>query len=132
MNDKTNTEAPAVAFFAYKRTDGFEVSLTLRDESGKTVLERIEGAIMQIKNAGGVPVAKYQRRSFPDRPVAPTKPCPYPGHNGLSLKEKILKDGTKLWSHSKGVYPNLTWCNGKGYPDEQEMGGAIEPQPYEY
>lgn len=59
MND-TFPEAGAVAFFAYKRTDGYIINLTLRDVSGKEVLERIDGAIAKIKEQGGTP---YERQS---------------------------------------------------------------------
>lgn len=49
-------EAGATAFFGYKRTDGFEVSLTLRDETGQNLLEKLEGAIAKVKKEGGIPL----------------------------------------------------------------------------
>ncbi len=49
-------EAKGIAYTTYKRTDGFEVSLTVRDTTGKAVLERIDAAINQIKKDGGTPI----------------------------------------------------------------------------
>lgn len=80
MNDeevKTN-EARAIAFFSYKRTDGYEVSLTLRDDTGKAVLDRIEGAIALVKKEGGVPLPKYQSKGFnkPEKEYVEGRTCP--------------------------------------------------------
>ena len=110
-------EKTSIAFFAFKRTDGFEVSLTFRGDSGTEVLEKVDKSIEAIKAQGGTPVAKSN--GFPARPVVPSKPCPI--HPDKQLKERESKDkpGEKYWSHSKGLYPNFgEWCNGKGYPSE--------------
>lgn len=54
-------EAGAVVNVDYKRTDGFVVKLTLRDETGSKVLERLEIALAKIRAEGGTP---YERSSF--------------------------------------------------------------------
>lgn len=55
MEDKF-PEAGAVAYFGYKRTDGFEVSFTLRDKTGAELMKRVDGAIAKIKETGGTPL----------------------------------------------------------------------------
>lgn len=110
MNDKSN-EANAVAFFSYKRLDGFEVSLTLRDDTGDKVLARIEAAIKVVIKEGGQPVAKNAKFT-PNLPLKATKPCPV--HSGSLLTEKPSKTGTgTYWSHYIGTYPNGKSCYGK-------------------
>lgn len=126
MSDKVTTdlgEANAVMFTNYKRTDGFEVSFTLRNGSGKDLMGKFDKAIEEIKLAGGTPLSFKSGGGFPAKPAAPTKPCEF--HQGQMLKQKILQDGKELWSHSRGVYPNLQYCNGIGFPDER--GQVREP-----
>lgn len=108
MNDLN--EAPVIMFTNYKRTDGFEVSLTLRGSDLKTVATDLDSAIKLIISSGGTPISKNFNK-FPEKPKLPEKPCPV--HQGMNLKERTGKDGSKYWSHSIGVYPNLTWCNGQ-------------------
>lgn len=105
-------EAKAIAFFAYKRTDGFEVSLTLRDETGQEVLNRIEGAITKIKEEGGVPVAKYNSASrgasggaTRDIEYVDGKVCPKDG--GRLIKGQS-KDGSKKFEKCENGKYNWT------------------------
>ncbi len=107
-------EAPVIMFTNYKRSDGFEVSLTLRGTDLSEVATLLDTSIKNIISKGGTPVSRGG--GFPSRPQAPTKPCPT--HPDQMLKEKKLQSGDTLWSHSKGVYPNLIYCNGKGFKDE--------------
>ncbi len=93
MNDKQLPEAGAVAFFSYKRLDGFEVSLTLRDSDGKTVLDRIQGAIEAVKGQGCTPLplrsATFAKKPL-DKVYVEGRVCPLDGG-------KLLKgsDATK-------------------------------------
>lgn len=93
MNDKF-PEAGAVAFFSYKRTDGFVINLTLRDTTGKDVLDRIEGAISKVKEQGGVPHEKFGG-GFPKKAVnyIEGRICP---NDGARLITEITKAGKKL------------------------------------
>lgn len=103
-------EAKAVCFTNYKRTDGFEISLTFRGDSGTEVLNNMDKALESLKEKGATPVAK----SF-SRPQVPTKSCPT---HSVDMKEKVNKQGEKFFSHSRGTYPNLEYCNGQGFPGE--------------
>lgn len=119
INDMKNesNEAAAVIFTNYKRTDGFEVSFTLRGDSGSDLMGKFDKAIEAIKAAGGTPLPFKSQGSGFSKPQVPTRPCPM--HESALMKQKIMKDGTELWSHSRGVFPNLVYCNGKGFPDER-------------
>jgi hypothetical protein len=106
-------EKKVVAYTAYKRTDGFEISLTIRGDEVLEVIHELSETIEAIKEKGGTPIAKS---SF-SKPSVPTKPCPV--HPEANMKERQGRDGKpNYWSHSKGVYPNLVWCSGQGYSDE--------------
>lgn len=70
-----NNEAPAVAFFHFKRQDGFEVALTLRGESGKDLLTKIDAAIELVKSQGATPVTRYQKKEAAPKEYA-DYPCP--------------------------------------------------------
>ena len=115
-------EYPIVMFTAYKRSDGFEVSLTFRGSSIENVAKNMDSAIKSILEKGGTPIAK---NSF-NKPQVPTKPCPK--HN-QPMKERPGKNGKpNYWSHNRGVYPNLEWCSGGGFPGElgQEVDEVFE------
>jgi len=60
-NINSSEEAAAIAFFSFKRVDGFEVSLTLRGDTGANVLKNIETAIKFVKQEGGIPCPKYSK-----------------------------------------------------------------------
>lgn len=114
--DKMNNfnEAKAVEYTNYKDAKGFERCLTFRGDSGTEVIEKMDKAIEAIIEKGGTPIAKNFSKF--NKPEVPTKPCPK--HN-VPMKEKISKkDGSKYYSHSRGVYPNLEWCNGTGFPGD--------------
>jgi len=106
-----NNEYKAIEFTAYKDSKGFERSLTLRGDSGTEVIEKMDKAITSIMEKGGTPVSKNFTKF--NKPEVPTKPCPI---HEVPMKEKISKSGEKFYSHSKGVYPDLIYCNGKGWP----------------
>lgn len=63
-----NTEAPVVMFTNYKRTDGFEVSLTLRGDDLTTVATKLDTAIKAIIVKGGTPVSR-QSKGYPPKVV---------------------------------------------------------------
>ena len=120
-----NNEYKAIAFTAYKRTDGFEISLTFRGDSGTEVLALMDKALDSVKEKGGTPVSKSFSK-FPPKVEVPTKPCPK--HN-QPMRERQGKDGKpNYWSHNKGIYPSLEWCSGSGFPgdlkDEVEESGG--------
>ena len=102
MNDKF-PEAGAVAFFSYKRTDGFVINLTLRDTTGKDVLDRIEGAISKVKEQGGVPHEKFGG-GFPKKAVnyVEGRVCPKCGSKLVNSvkkkKKKFIKCETNKWN----------------------------------
>lgn len=94
MEDKQLPEAGAVAFFAYKRPDGFEISLTLRDESGTAVLNRINTAVEKVKAEGGLPVAKNSwGRKERQLDYIEGRVCPKCGNKLLNT---TTKDGRKF------------------------------------
>lgn len=108
-------EAPIIMFTNYKRTDGFEVSLTLRGDDLRKVATDLDTAIKAISEKGGLPIAKNFSK-FPAKAEVPTKPCPK--HN-QPMRERQGKDGKpNYFSHNRGVYPNLEWCSGSGFPGD--------------
>lgn len=109
---KTQTqlpEAPASCTVKFKTPAGFEVLWTLRDESAKNLLFKYLAMEKHFVQQGYTPVV--QGSGF-KKPELPTKPCPK--HNS-PMKQN--KNGN--WYHSQGNYPNLEYCNGKGFPSEQ-------------
>ena len=96
--DKDNQfpEAGAVAYFKYKRSDGFEVCLTLRDTTGKTVLERIDGAIKRLSELGATPLPLQNGFTKKEpKPIVYIEgvKCPV---DGARVVEKTKKDGERF------------------------------------
>jgi ssDNA-binding Zn-finger/Zn-ribbon topoisomerase 1 len=83
-------EAGAVAYTTYKRTDGFEVSITLRDASGSDVLKRLDAAIEKIKSEGGTAIP-LRGNGFPKKQaeVVQGKSCPKCGANLIKGTGKV-------------------------------------------
>lgn len=114
-------EANAVAFFSFKRTDGFEVSLTLRGDSGKDLLTKINAAIDLVKKDGATPVVK----GFPKKEQKPKEyreePCP---KCGAKVVKKTTKAGKKVEECENRRYdfktqettgcPYINWVNEGG------------------
>ena len=101
-----SNEAQAVVFTTFKTETGFIINATQRGDTLEDAYGKLKAFIIKEK---GQP---YERSSgYPKKADVPTKPCPV--HPTMNLKEKTGKDGRKYWSHSMGVYPNLTWCHGK-------------------
>ena len=105
--DKTLPEAHAVAFTNFKRTDGFEVSITLRGDTGTEVLERLGKAIDKIKEDGGTPVS----RSYGVKQGYVKKELEYvEGRLCPTCQEKLIyalkKDGTRFIKCSTNKYIN--------------------------
>lgn len=125
--ERTNfPEAPASATAKVKSKNGFSWLFTIRESSGSELMTKLEAFEEAVLAKSWTPEANMGGGAFPKKPEAPTKPCSY--HPGLLLKQKLLQDGKELWSHSRGVYPNLQYCNGQGFPDER---GQIQREPYE-
>lgn len=103
-------EAPAIVFTNFKRPDGFEVSLTLRGESGIELLAKMDKAIDLLKEKGCTPVTRYSPSPSKMAQIE-TKDCPV--HNVPMKNPK-----GKGFYHSRGVYPDMEYCSGKGFPEE--------------
>lgn len=89
-------EAGAVCYFGYKRSDGFEVSFTLRDKTGSMLMKRLEGAIAEIKKAGGTPLPLKGGFSRPEKKpqdFVEGRVCPL---DGGRLVKAVTKQGKKL------------------------------------
>lgn len=101
-----NTEAPVVMFTNYKRTDGFEVSLTLRGTNVGNVATELDKSIKTIKANGGTPVSR-QSQKYPPKPVeyVENRVCP---NDGAKLVYATKKDGTRYIKCE-----NNKWINGQ-------------------
>ena len=118
-------EAHAVAFTNFKRTDGFEVSITLRGNNGTEVLERLGKAIDQIKLDGGIPISRSAQKGF-SKPLeyVEGKLCPICGEKLIYANKK---DGTKFIKCSTNKYMNgqatgctyVDWGNKPTIPERQ-------------
>lgn len=121
-------EAAASGTVKFKSKNGYEWLFTIRKTSGSELLQAIEKLELELIAKEAQPLAQSFGAGARPQVVVPTKPCPK--HN-VPMKERIRKDtGEKHFSHSRGVYPNLEWCNGGGFPDEiktvqqyEESGG---------
>lgn len=108
-------EAPASATVKIKSKNGFEYLFTLREMNGTTLLDKMEKLEITLSSKGYVPSVQTFSK-FPPKAEVPTKPCPT--HSGAIMKEKE-RNGQKFYSHSRGVYPDLEWCNGQGFPSDE-------------
>ena len=74
------SEMPVVMFTNYKRTDGFEVSITLRGQDLKVVATNLDTAIKAIMEKGGTPVSR-QKPAYPPKVVeyVEGRVCPLDG-----------------------------------------------------
>ena len=110
MNDKVKDSG---IFTEVKTEGGFILNVNLRRDTLEEAMTDLKAFIKANKLS---PHERYQNKGF-NKPQANTKPCP--AHPAELLKEKTSKtDGKTFWSHSRGVYPNLTWCNGSGFDGE--------------
>lgn len=108
-------EAAASATVKVKSEKGFEYLFTMRSDSSKDLLYKMEAMETHFITKNFTPLSQSYSK-FPPKPEVPTKPCPT--HN-VPMKEKVSKTtGEKFYSHSRGVYPNLDWCNGQGFQGE--------------
>lgn len=110
-------EAPASVNTRLKSKNGFVYQWTMRDSKNANLFFKIKKMEEKWLSEGFTPVEQQSFSKFPPKVEVPTKPCTI--HN-VPMKEKIRKTtGEKFYSHSRGVYPNLEWCNGQGFPGEQ-------------
>jgi hypothetical protein len=132
MKDDTQfPEAGAVVYFYYKRTDGFEVSLTLRDKSGKDVLKRLDGAIGEVVKLGGTPLplrgTGFTKQAKPIDYV-PDKKCPKCGNRlvyaATKAGKKFMKCETNKWDftlkQSTGC-PYVEWGDSPSEPPVRDI-----------
>lgn len=124
-NMNSGDEAAAVAFTNFKRTDGFEISLTLRGDTGTQVLERLSLAIEQLKQDGCEPLPFH--KGFAPKPAqkpieyVPDRLCPTCGSR---LIYGTKKDGSRFIKCETNKYvngqatgcPYVDWGNTKFRP----------------
>jgi hypothetical protein len=93
-NTRDKTESPVVMWTNYKRTDGFEVSVTLRGDDLKEVATLLDNAIKGIVSSGGTPVSR-QRGGFTPKPkeYVEGRTCPV---DGAKLVKSTTKTGKNL------------------------------------
>lgn len=115
--EKQLYEAPTSASVKIRSARGFEYIFTLRDEHASSLMFKINAMEEKWLALGWTPLAQQQPRKFEDnKPEVVTKPCPV--HPEEIMKEKVSKkSGKKYFSHSKGIYPDLTMCFGQGWQE---------------
>lgn len=126
MEDNKFPEAGAIAFFGFKRPDGFEVSLTLRDATGAKLMSRLDAAIEKVKKDGGTPLP-LRGGGFPKQ----AKPVDYvegrlcPKDNGRLVRTQT-KAGAKFIKCENNKYDFATkrssGCPFTEWPDQQGNG----------
>jgi hypothetical protein len=126
MNDKPQLpESPISINFRLRSPNGFEHQLTMRHGLTEEDFSEFMRVVVEKENIllkkGWTPIA--QNTFGASKPPAVTKPCPT--HPEEVMKEKVSKtSGKKYFSHSKGVYPNLTMCFGNGWQEREDQGGG--------
>ena len=99
MNEtRTWTEAPSSCTVKFS-LDGFDTMLTIRDDTGKGALEKIQAAIKHLRNIGAMPTSGNGHKSSGGNGSAPT--CPTHGtpmkrskHNsGWYCPQKVAETG---------------------------------------
>lgn len=115
-------ESPVVMFTNYKRHDGFEVSLTLRGDSLKTVATDLDTAITAIIAKGGTPVTR-QKTGFAPKQVeyVENRACPTCGEKLVHAQKKdgtkFIKCSTNKWVGGQSVGCSyVDWMNNNGAP----------------
>ncbi len=107
-----HNEAPVSITFKVKSANGFEHLVTLRagatDEQFQDLMNLIANKEKILLEKQWTPIANVGS----SKPSAPAKPCP---KHGDPMKQN--KNGN--WFHTKGAYPNLSYCNGYGFDDER-------------
>lgn len=116
--DKDFPEAPASATISIE-IDGFNTLFTIRERSVKDLYIKTKTMIEQFKHDGVKPQVKTN--GFTKKPEVPydeNSPAACKAHK-VMMKERTGQDGSSYYSHSRGTYPNLDYCNGKGFKGEQ-------------
>lgn len=103
---KSLPEAPVTMFTNYKRTDGFEVSVTLRGNDLKEVATLLDMAIKGIVASGGTPVSRQKTGGFPPKQIDYADgDCPKCGSRlvNASTKDgrKFVKCSTNKWNFAE-------------------------------
>lgn len=104
---RTWTEAPASAAIKVQ-LNGYDVTLTLRGETGADVLPRLQSAIAWLEQHGGQPTGAAA--SAPDTPANGPRegdPAWCPIHNCQMARKE--KNGDVWYSHKA---PDGSWCRG--------------------
>jgi hypothetical protein len=101
-------EAPASNTFKIKSTNGFEHLFTMRDETVKGLVEKIDTIEKILLDKGWTPLAQS---NFPKL----TEPAKYCIKHST---DQMKKNKNGKWYHSRGAYPDLEYCHGWGFADE--------------
>lgn len=106
-------EAPASSTVKIKSPNGFEYLFTIRDEKASTLMFKMEAMEKHWISKGFTPLAQ---NSFA-KPPKIEKECPT--HKGEMMTQKTSKkSGKTYFSHSKGIYPDITMCFGDGWAEK--------------
>ncbi len=123
-------EAPVIMFTNYKRTDGFEVSLTLRGTDLKDVATMLDSAITAIAAKGGTPVSRQKAGGFPPKPVdyVEGRSCPKCQqrlvHSVTKTGKKLIKCSTNKWVNGAAQGCDfIEWVNDQPKPKTEEDYG---------
>lgn len=121
-------EAPASASMKVKSPLGYEYIFTMRDESAKTLLFKMNAMEVHMNASGFTPVAQNTPRGGNLTSQAPkvTKQCTV--HNEEMIQQ-LSKKGMPYFSHGKGVFPNRELCFGEGY-DSEKKKQQVDPGEY--
>ena len=102
-------EAPASATVKIKSKNGFEYLFTLREMTGTALLNKMESLELDLLSRGYSALSQSFSK-FPQKADLPTKDCPF--------HHQPMKDPKgKGFYHSRGVYPDMEYCNGSGFSD---------------
>ena len=102
MSDQSFSEAPASLNLKF-RLGGYDTMLTLRDQTGHALLEKLPTVLKRLGEMGAEPT--NGRVSHTDG-NGESKTCPV---HDVPMK-RYSKDGRSWWSHR---LPDGGWCKGK-------------------
>lgn len=135
-NKTTFPEAGAVAYFSFKRTDGFEVSLTLRDEKGLDLMTRIEGAIQAVKKQGATPLPLRGGFGGAKKPVdyVVGRKCPLCQnqlvHATTGAGKRFIKCSTNKWDFATKQAVGCKFIEWEQPKQEQKAEEVIPAEDY--
>lgn len=87
-------EARAVCWTTIKRTDGFEISVTIRDEDEISAIKRLNKVLEIAKENGSTPVASKSQGGGGFKPF-PKKEIEYADYMCPKCEHRVIKGVTK-------------------------------------